>query len=71
MNDNTITLGGLLSTIISTKKITINLFDQDDLLIITFILDGYAALEDELEAATVTKIEIQNMTTLNITITRE
>jgi hypothetical protein len=70
MND-TITLGGLLSTIVSTKKITINLFDQNDLLIITFILDGYEALEDELEAATVTKIEISNMTTLNITITRE
>ena len=68
MNENTITLGGLLSTISSTKNITINLFSAEGLLIITFILAGYAALEDELESSTVTKIEILNTTTLNITI---
>ncbi len=68
MNTNVITLGGLLSTITSTKNVTINLYDSDNLLIITFLLPGYAALEDELEGATVTKIEILNPITLNITI---
>lgn len=70
-NDAVITLGGLLGTISSTKNITVNLFSQEGLLIITFILSGYAALEDELESASVTKIEIINTTTLNITIDTE
>ena len=67
MTENPISLGGLLSTIVSTKPITVNLF-RGELLLITFILDGYQALEDEIEAATVTKIEIKNLSTLNITI---
>lgn len=63
-----ITLGGLLSVIVNTKPITVNLYDQEGLLIITFILEGYAALEDVLENDPVTKIEIKNMQTLDITI---
>ena len=68
MGDDIITLGGLLSTISSTKNITINLFNQSNLLIITFVLAGYKALEDDLEASQVTKIEILTPTSLNITI---
>ena len=68
MGDDIITLGGLLSTISSTKNITINLFNQSNLLIITFILTGYKALEDDLEASQVTKIEILTPTSLNIII---
>lgn len=67
----TITLGGLLGTIVSAKPITVNLFNQDELLLITFLLPGYPALEDVLEEDQVTKIEIVNMTTLNITINTE
>ena len=68
MGDDIITLGGLLSTISSTKNITINLFNQSNLLIITFVLTGYKALEDNLEASQVTKIEILTPTSLNIII---
>lgn len=66
--DNPITLGGFLSVLESTKPITINLMSEEGLLIITFIKDGYAALEDELEAATVTKIALKNMNTFDVTI---
>lgn len=71
MGENIITLGGLLSTISSTKNITVNLYNQNNLLIITFVLAGYAALEDSLEAASVTKIEILTPTSLNITINQD
>ena len=67
-----ITLNGLLSVIESTKIIKVNLFDDTTkLLIISFDLPGYSALEDEIESSTVSKIEIANMTTLNISIIRE
>ena len=63
-----ITLKGLLSVIESTKPITINLYDENDLLIITFGLPGYSALEDTLEADEVTKIVIRNLYTLDVYI---
>lgn len=66
--DNPITLGGFLSVLESTKPITINLYKEDELLIITFIKDGYEALEDELEAATVKKIVLKNLNTIDVTI---
>lgn len=66
--DNPITLGGFLSVLESTKPITINLYKEDELLIITFIKDGYEALEDELEAATIKKIVLKNLNTIDITI---
>jgi len=68
MGENIITLGGLLSTVSSTKSITVNLYNEKGLLIITFILAGYTALEDALEDDKVTKIEILTPTSLNITI---
>jgi len=63
-----ITLSGLLSVIKSEKIIKVNLYDSEDLLKISFDLPGYAALEDQLEECEVTKIEIVNMTTMNVYI---
>ena len=66
-----ITLSGLLSVIKSEKIIKVNLYDSEDLLKISFDLPGYAALEDQLEECEVTKIEIVNMTTMNVYINTE
>ena len=67
-NDILITLKGLLSVIESDKDIKVNLFNEESLLLITFVLKGYECLDDFLEDDEVTKIEIVNNTTLNITI---
>ena len=67
-NDILITLKGLLSVIESDKDIKINLFNEESLLLITFVLKGYECLDDFLEDDEVIKIEIVNNTTLNITI---
>ena len=37
MDENMITLGGLLKVLESTKPITVNLFDQDNLLLILLL----------------------------------
>lgn len=66
--DILITLKGLLSVIKSDKDITINLFDENNLLIITFLMNGYPALEDVLEADEVIKIEFPKVNTINVTI---
>ena len=66
--ESLITIKGLLSTISSTKTITINLYDQEGLLIISFGLPGYAALEDELELSTVKQIIFKNLNTLDVYI---
>lgn len=66
--DILITLKGLLSVIKSDKDITINLFDENDLLIITFLMNGYPALEDVLEADEIIKIEFPKVNTINVTI---
>lgn len=63
-----IDLKGLLAAIVSTKPMTINLFDETGLLLISFVMDGYPCLEDVLETDPVTKIELKSLTTLNITI---
>lgn len=63
-----ITLEGLLKVIESTKPITINLFDENDLLLITFELAGYKALDDFLEDDEVTKIVIKNLYNIDVTI---
>ena len=65
---NEITLGGFLSVLESAKPVTINLYKENELLIITFIKDGYEALEDELEAASVKKIVLKNINTIDVTI---
>lgn len=63
-----ITLKGLLSVIESVKPITVNLFDENDLLLITFVLPGYPYLEDELEDREVAKLKINNLTNIDITL---
>ena len=65
---NTITLGGFLSVLEGVKPITINLFNEENLLIITFIKDGFNALEDILEADPVLKITIKNLQTIDVVI---
>ena len=63
-----ITLKGLLSVIKSEKAITINLFDENDLLLITFELKGYESLDDFLEDDEVTEITFPKYNTINIKI---
>lgn len=70
-DEKLITLKGLLSVIQSEKDITINLFSEEGLLIITFLMKGYPALEDEIEIAEVTKIEFPKINTINVTIKTE
>lgn len=69
MNDILITLKGLLSVIESVKPVTINLYDKDsELLIISFELKGYNALDDFLEDDEVTKIVIKNLYNIDVYI---
>ncbi len=63
-----INLKGLLSTILSEKSITVNLYNEKNLLLISFILPGYPCLEDKYEEDPVTRIEIKSTNVLNITI---
>jgi len=67
-NEISITLGGLLKVIDSEKPITINLYDENDLLLITFKHPGYECLDDFLCADEITKIVIKNLYTIDITI---
>ena len=65
---NTIALEGFLSVIESVKPITINLFDEDELLLISFELAGYKALDDFLCDDEITKIKFKNMNTIDVYI---
>lgn len=66
-----IDLQGLLTTIESEKVITVNLYDENGLLLITFGLPGYDSLDDELLAREVGKIKISAVTTVNIYLAAE
>lgn len=68
MDEIKITLEGLLSVIKSEKNIIVNLFDQDDLLLITFNLPGYKSLDDFLEDDEVLEITFPKYNTINIKI---
>ena len=63
-----ITLEGLLKVITSQKVITVNLYNENDLLLISFGLPGYDCLDDFLLDDEVTKLEITNLYNINITI---
>ena len=63
-----ITLEGLLKALSSTKDITIKLFNEKELLLITFIKNGYDCIDDFLMDDEVKKIEIVNMNTINVYI---
>jgi len=68
MDDINITLEGLLSVVKSAKPITVNLFNEESLLLITFNLEGYQALDDFLCDDEVLEIEIKSPSALNIKI---
>ena len=63
-----INLEGLLKVIVSGKIMTVNLFNENDLLLISFGLPGYDCLDDFLLDDEVKKIELVNVTNVNITI---
>lgn len=63
-----INLEGLLKVIVSGKVMTVNLFNENDLLLISFGLPGYDCLDDFLLDDEVKKIELVNVTNVNITI---
>lgn len=60
------TLSNLLSVIKSNKTIIINLYDENDLLLISFGHPGYMHLDDELETREVESMEILTLTSINI-----
>ena len=59
-------LEGLFRALVSSKIITINLFDNNDLLLITFQLPGFDALDDWLLEKDVAEIEIINASTIRV-----
>jgi len=59
-------LEGLLSIIKSEKIITVNLFDENDLLLITFHLPGYEHIEEDLLLREVAELKIVSLNTINI-----
>ncbi len=63
-----ITLEGLLKVIASEKVITVNLYSENDLLLITFGLPGYDCLDDFLLDDEVLKLEITNLYNINVKI---
>ena len=65
---NTITLEGFLSVIVTIKPITINLFNENDLLLISFELTGYKALDDFLCDDKILTIKFKTSNIIDITI---
>lgn len=63
-----ITLEGLLKVITSVKVITVNLYDENDLLLITFGLPGFDCLDDFLLDDEVLQLEITNLYNINVKI---
>ena len=64
-------LEGLFRAIVSSKIITVNLFDSNDLLLITFQLPGFDALDDWLLEKDVTEIEIINASTIRVKLAED
>lgn len=63
-----ITLEGLLSVIKTDKSITVNLYNELDLLLITFILNGYEALDDFLMDDEVLELKFPKANTIDVYI---
>lgn len=64
-------LQGFLKALVSKKPVTINLFDEKGLLLISFNQEGWKSLDDFLCDDEVTKIEIVNLFNINVTINTE
>ena len=62
------TLESLLVTLRSSKKIMVDLYNNADLLIVTFNLPGYDAIDDELLAKEVKSIELPAVNSIKITL---
>ena len=60
------TLRDFLAASVSTKPITVNLYDEKQLLLITFNLPGYSQLDDTLEERTVKSWTINSLTNINV-----
>ena len=60
------TLTNLLSVIKSTRDITINLYDENNLLLISFEYTGYKCLDDDLENREVQEIDIVTLSNIKI-----
>ena len=63
-----IILEGLLSVIKTDKSITVNLYNESDLLLITFILSGYEALDDFLMDDEVLELKFPKANTIDVCI---
>ena len=66
--DIKIILEGFLSVITTEKPITINLYNENDLLLISFELAGFNALDDFLMDDEVIEINFPKNNTINIKI---
>lgn len=58
----------VLKVIKSDKDITVNLYDENDLLLITFVLAGYDCLDDFLMNDEVLELSFANLNKINIKI---
>ena len=67
-NDIAITLEGLLKVIKSEKVIVVDLYNESDLLLISFGLPGYDCLDDFLADDEVLEVEIINLTHIKVKI---
>lgn len=62
------TLESLLTAIRSTKSINVNLYDNADLLLISFVLPGFESLDPNLLSQEVKSIELPAVNALKITL---
>jgi hypothetical protein len=60
------TLEKLLTALVSDNSITVNLYDEKGLLLITFGHPGYDSLDDELLTREVSELEIQNVKSIRV-----
>jgi hypothetical protein len=60
------TLEKLLTALVSNNSITVNLYDEKGLLLITFGHPGYDSLDNELLTREVSELEIQNVKSIRV-----
>lgn len=66
-----IELQELCSIITCSTRATVNLYDNNNLLLIAFNIEGYESLDDELLTRTVTKLQILSDKSISITLAEE
>ena len=59
-------LENLLSVLKSSKTITVNLYDENDLLLISFGHPGYDALDDDLLVRDIRELEFLTLANINV-----